>query len=93
MVLDRKAVVVVDELGLLGTRQLNAIMAAQAAKEFQLVMIGDPKQMQAVEAGPVIERVVVLGLVLGALPALFGIVIVLPVLGHASWHIYRRILV
>ena len=46
---------VVDELGLLGTRQLNAIMAAQAEKNFQLVMIGDPKQMQAVEAGPVIE--------------------------------------
>ena len=53
--LDRKSVVVVDELGLLGTRQLNAIMAAQAEKKFQLVMIGDPKQMQAVEAGPVIE--------------------------------------
>jgi hypothetical protein len=53
--LDRKSVVVVDEVGLLGTRQLNAIMAAQAAQKFQLVMIGDPKQMQAVEAGPVIE--------------------------------------
>ena len=53
--LDRKSVVVVDEVGLLGTRQLNAIMAAQAEKKFQLVMIGDPKQMQAVEAGPVIE--------------------------------------
>jgi hypothetical protein len=53
--LDRKSVVVVDEVGLLGTRQLNAIMAAQAAHKFQLVMIGDPMQMQAVEAGPVIE--------------------------------------
>ena len=55
LVLNRKSVVVIDELGLLGTRQLNAIMAAQAEKGFQLVMIGDPKQMQAVEAGPVIE--------------------------------------
>jgi hypothetical protein len=61
--LDRKSVVVVDEVGLLGTRQLNAIMAAQAALKFQLVMIGDPKQMQAVEAGPVIE---LLRLALGA---------------------------
>jgi uncharacterized membrane protein len=34
--------------------------------------------------------VVVGGLVLGALPAMLGIVIVLPVLGHASWHLYRR---
>ncbi len=55
LVLGCKSVVVVDEVGLLGTRQLNAIMAAQAEKGFQLVMIGDPKQMQAVEAGPVIE--------------------------------------
>ncbi|MDE2343268.1 MAG: AAA family ATPase, partial [Betaproteobacteria bacterium] len=53
--LDRKSIVVVDEVGLLGTRQLNAIVAQQAALKFQLVMIGDPKQMQAVEAGPVIE--------------------------------------
>lgn len=55
LVLGRKSVVVVDEVGLLGTRQLNAIMVAQAEKGFHLVMIGDPKQMQAVEAGPVIE--------------------------------------
>jgi hypothetical protein len=55
LVLGRKSVVVVDEVGLLGTRQLNTIMAAQAEKKFQLVMIGDPRQMQAVEAGPVIE--------------------------------------
>ncbi len=37
--------------------------------------------------------VVVAGLVLGAIPALLGIVIVLPTLGHASWHLYRRIVV
>ncbi|GAA6201973.1 DUF2189 domain-containing protein [Aquicoccus sp. SU-CL01552] len=29
-------------------------------------------------------------LVLGALPLLLGLVVVLPVLGHASWHFYRR---
>lgn len=52
--LDRKSVVVVDEIGLLGTRQLNDILAAQKRTGFQLVMIGDPKQMQSVEAGPVI---------------------------------------
>jgi uncharacterized membrane protein len=30
------------------------------------------------------------GLVLGAIPALLGLAIVLPVLGHATWHLYRR---
>lgn len=53
--LTRDSVVVVDEVGLLGTRQLNDILAAQKKSGFQLVMIGDPKQMQAVEAGPVID--------------------------------------
>jgi len=53
--LDRKSVLVVDEIGLLGTRQLNDILAVQKNHGFQLVMIGDPKQMQAMEAGPVID--------------------------------------
>lgn len=34
--------------------------------------------------------IVAAGLVLGALPALLGLVVVLPVLGHATWHLYRR---
>jgi uncharacterized membrane protein len=29
-------------------------------------------------------------LVLGAIPALLGLVVVLPILGHATWHLYRR---
>lgn len=34
--------------------------------------------------------IVATGLVLGAIPALLGLAIVLPVLGHATWHLYRR---
>jgi uncharacterized membrane protein len=34
--------------------------------------------------------IVACGLVLGSLPFLLGLVIVLPVLGHATWHLYRR---
>jgi len=30
-------------------------------------------------------------LVLGSLPALVGLIFVVPWLGHASWHLYRRI--
>lgn len=36
--------------------------------------------------------VVALGLLVGALPALLGLVIVVPVLGHATWHLYRSVL-
>lgn len=31
------------------------------------------------------------GLVVGCLPLFFGLIIVMPVLGHATWHLYRRI--
>jgi uncharacterized membrane protein len=30
-------------------------------------------------------------LVLGSLPFFFGLAVVMPVLGHASWHLYRRV--
>jgi uncharacterized membrane protein len=31
------------------------------------------------------------GLALGSLPLLLGLVVVMPVLGHATWHLYRRV--
>ncbi len=37
--------------------------------------------------------IVGMGLLLGTLPGLAGLVIVLPVLGHATWHIYRKVVV
>lgn len=42
--------------------------------------------------GPILAwgLVVAVGLVLGSLPLLLGLVVVLPVLGHATWHLYRR---
>ena len=35
--------------------------------------------------------IVAVGLVVGSIPALVGLIVVMPVLGHASWHLYRRI--
>lgn len=35
--------------------------------------------------------VVVGGLVIGSLPFLVGLAIVLPVLGHSTWHLYRKV--
>jgi uncharacterized membrane protein len=37
--------------------------------------------------------IVVAGLVLGALPLLLGLAVTLPILGHATWHLYRRAIV
>jgi uncharacterized membrane protein len=36
--------------------------------------------------------IIAAGLIVGALPLLLGLAIVLPVMGHATWHLYRRVL-
>jgi uncharacterized membrane protein len=35
--------------------------------------------------------VIAAGLVVGSIPALLGLCVVMPVLGHATWHLYRRV--
>ena len=35
--------------------------------------------------------VIVVGLLIGAIPGLLGLAVTLPILGHATWHVYRRI--
>jgi uncharacterized membrane protein len=36
--------------------------------------------------------IVVAGLFVGSIPALFGLIFVMPVLGHATWHLYRKVI-
>ncbi|MCF3945227.1 DUF2189 domain-containing protein [Acidiphilium iwatense] len=36
--------------------------------------------------------IVAVGLAIGSLPALLGIAVVLPILGHSTWHLYRRVI-
>jgi uncharacterized membrane protein len=51
--------------------------------------------VRAVAANPGVMAlwglIVACGLVLGSLPLFVGLVVVLPVLGHATWHLYRRV--
>ena len=35
--------------------------------------------------------IVAASLFVGALPLLIGLAIVLPVLGHSTWHLYRKV--
>ncbi len=37
--------------------------------------------------------IVAAGLVLGSLPFLIGLAVIMPILGHATWHLYRRLVV
>lgn len=51
--------------------------------------------LRAVVVNPVVMAlwglVIAASLVVASIPVLLGLVIVLPVLGHATWHLYRRI--
>jgi uncharacterized membrane protein len=53
--------------------------------------------LQVVAANPIPMAawglIVAVGLVLGSLPLLVGLVVVMPILGHATWHLYRRVVV
>ena len=31
------------------------------------------------------------GLVIGSIPLFLGLIIIMPVLGHATWHLYRKV--
>ena len=48
-----------------------------------------------VNPGPMLAWGFIVGasLVLGMLPVLVGLIVVLPVLGHATWHLYRKVVV
>lgn len=50
-----RSVVVVDEWGLIGTRQSLELMRFQSEIGFTVVALGDPKQCASVEAGAVID--------------------------------------
>jgi uncharacterized membrane protein len=47
----------------------------------------------AVNPGPMAAWgfIVAAGLVIGSIPLLLGLIFVMPVLGHATWHFYRRV--
>jgi phage/plasmid primase-like uncharacterized protein len=49
------SVVVVDELGQIGTRQLLELLQLQKLHKFKIVAVGDDRQCQAIEAGAVID--------------------------------------
>ena len=55
LALGRNSVVVVDELGLLGTAQMLQLLRLQERHGFRLAAVGDPLQCQSIEAGPVIS--------------------------------------
>jgi Ti-type conjugative transfer relaxase TraA len=49
--LTRDDVLVIDEAGMIGTKQLERMLAAADKARAKVVLVGDPEQLQAIEAG------------------------------------------
>ena len=56
-VLGRRDVLVVDEAGMVGSRQLERVLSAAQAAGAKVVLVGDPEQLQAIEAGAAFRAV------------------------------------
>ena len=49
--LDSKTILVIDEAGMLGTRDLHEILTEALQVGCKVVMMGDPRQIQPIELG------------------------------------------
>ncbi|WP_265001411.1 Ti-type conjugative transfer relaxase TraA, partial [Komagataeibacter sucrofermentans] len=49
--LERGDVLVVDEAGMVGSRQMERVLSAARGAGAKVVLVGDPEQLQAIEAG------------------------------------------
>jgi Ti-type conjugative transfer relaxase TraA len=50
-ILDRNQVLVIDEAGMVGSRQLERVLSEAERRGAKVVLVGDPEQLQAIEAG------------------------------------------
>ncbi len=49
--IERGSIVVIDEAGMVGMRQLSRVVGALADRQCKVVLVGDPDQLQPIEAG------------------------------------------
>ncbi len=49
--LDRRSILVIDEAGMIGSRQMERVVSEAEKHGAKVVLIGDPAQLQAIEAG------------------------------------------
>jgi hypothetical protein len=49
--LDARDVLVIDEAGMIGSRQMERLLSAAEKAGAKVVLVGDPEQLQAIEAG------------------------------------------
>lgn len=52
-----KSILVIDEAGMIGTRQFERVIAEAEKRGAKVVLVGDPEQLQAIEAGAAFRSV------------------------------------
>lgn len=57
LALDSKHVIVLDEAGMVGTRQLHKLLGHIHAAGAKAILVGDPQQLQPIEAGGLFRRI------------------------------------
>ena len=57
-VLTSRDVLVIDEAGMVGTRQLERVLSHAAEAGAKVVLVGDPQQLQSIEAGAAFRSII-----------------------------------
>jgi Ti-type conjugative transfer relaxase TraA len=52
-----RSVLVIDEAGMIGSRQMERVIAEAEKRQAKVVLVGDPEQLQAIEAGAAFRSV------------------------------------
>ncbi|OAN63745.1 Ti-type conjugative transfer relaxase TraA [Sphingomonas sp. TDK1] len=52
-----QSILVIDEAGMIGTRQMERVIAEAEKRQAKVVLVGDPEQLQAIEAGAAFRSV------------------------------------
>lgn len=52
-----RSILVIDEAGMIGTRQMERVIAEAEKRQAKVVLVGDPEQLQAIEAGAAFRSV------------------------------------
>ncbi|MBW8840659.1 MAG: Ti-type conjugative transfer relaxase TraA [Sphingomonadales bacterium] len=55
--LDQSSILVIDEAGMIGTRQMERVLSEAEKRGAKVVLVGDPEQLQAIEAGAAFRSV------------------------------------
>jgi Ti-type conjugative transfer relaxase TraA len=55
--LDHNSVLVIDEAGMIGTRQMERVVSEAEKRGAKIVLVGDPEQLQSIEAGAAFRSV------------------------------------